>query len=250
MDLIPGAEPWSHTVDEAAPGALCLHGFTGNPSSMRGVAQAMAAAGFNVELPRLPGHGTTVADMETTGWADWSAAAEAALSALAARSTKVVVAGLSMGGTLTLWLAARHAELAGIVLVNPLAKPQEPELVDMIKAMVADGTTVFPGIGSDIAMEGVVESAYLDTPLVPLLSLVDAVVELQPHLSSIHCPVLLMNSPQDHVVEPANADHVVESVGGPVERVTLERSYHVATLDYDRDLIEQRASAFARSATA
>ena len=250
MDLMPGAEPWSHTADGSAPGALCLHGFTGNPSAMRGVAEALGAAGFNVELARLPGHGTTVADMETTSWADWSAEAEAALSRVAARSAKVVVAGLSMGGTLTLWLATRHPELAGIVLVNPAAQPQDPELVEVVRGMVAEGQTIFPGIGSDIAKPDVVESAYAETPLVPLLSLAQALVDLQPHLSSIRCPVLLMNSPQDHVVEPANADHVAASVSGTVERVTLERSYHVATLDHDRELVEERAVAFARSVTA
>ena len=62
-----------------------LHGFTGNPSSMRGVAEALAAAGFAVELPLLPGHGTTVEDMLTTGFSDWAGAAEAAYLDLAGR---------------------------------------------------------------------------------------------------------------------------------------------------------------------
>jgi carboxylesterase len=250
MELIPGAEPWSHTAALGAPGALCIHGFTGNPSTMRGIAEALAAAGFNVELPRLPGHGTTVADMLGTSWADWSAEAEAALARVATRSGKVVVAGLSMGGSLTTWLATRHPELAGIVLVNPLVKPQEAELVDIVKGMVDSGETLFPGIGSDIAKEGVVESAYAETPLVPLLSLMDGVTALQPHLASVRCPILLMNSPQDHVVDPSNAEHVVASVSGPVERVVLERSYHVATLDHDKELIEEQAVAFARKVVA
>jgi carboxylesterase len=247
MELVPGAEPWSHDAGAGAPGAVCIHGFTGNPSTMRGVAEALAAAGFNVELPRLPGHGTTVADMMTTSWSDWSAEAEAAFARVAARSSKVIAAGLSMGATLTTWLATRHPEIAGIVLVNPLAKPQERELVDAVKGMVADGQDVFPGIGSDIAKEGVVESAYAETPLIPLLSLVDAVDALQPDLASIRCPVLLMNSPQDHVVDPANADHLAAHVSGPVERVALERSFHVATLDHDKELIDERAVAFARA---
>ena len=57
-------------------------------------------------------------------------------------------------------------------------------------------------------------------------------------------PLLLMNSPEDHVVDPSNADHLAETAGSPVERVVLERSYHVATLDYDRDLICERALEF------
>ena len=59
-----------------------LHGFTGNPSSMRGLAEAFAAAGFHVEMPRLPGHGTTVDEMLTTAWADWTATVEAAYQRL------------------------------------------------------------------------------------------------------------------------------------------------------------------------
>lgn len=63
-NLIPGAEPWSHVGGPA--GALVLHGFTGNPGSVRGVADALAAAGFTVELPLLPGHGTRVEDLIPT----------------------------------------------------------------------------------------------------------------------------------------------------------------------------------------
>src|SRR6476660_8331206 len=106
--LLPGATPWSH--DGGAVGALCVHGFTGNPTSMRGVSEAFAAAGFSVELPRLPGHGTTVEEMMTTRWADWTAEVEAAYQRLAARTGHVVVAGLSMGGSLSLWTALQHTK--------------------------------------------------------------------------------------------------------------------------------------------
>ena len=82
------------------------------------------------------------------------------------------------------------------------------------------------------------------------MSLLDAGDEIAAALGAIECPVLLMNSPQDHVVPPSSSDMVAERVSGPVERVTLERSYHVATLDYDRDEIERRAVEFARKVTA
>jgi carboxylesterase len=59
-----------------------------------------------------------------------------------------------------------------------------------------------------------------------------------------------MTSPQDHVVEPHNSDLLAEGVTGPVERITLERSFHVATLDYDKDLVNERAVEFARRVTA
>jgi len=58
-----------------------LHGFTGNPQSMRGLAVALADAGLTVEMPLLPGHGTAVEDMVPTRWEHWSGAAEAAYAA-------------------------------------------------------------------------------------------------------------------------------------------------------------------------
>ena len=134
--VIPGAEPFSATG--GPNGTLVLHGFTGNPQSMRPLAEAVAAAGFTVELPLLPGHGTAIEDMMSTGWADYSAAAEAAYQDLAARCDKVVVAGLSMGGTLTVWLAAHHPEIAGIVLVNALVDPPDPSFKEILQGMLGE----------------------------------------------------------------------------------------------------------------
>ena len=248
LQLLPGAEPWS--AEGGRAGALCLHGFTGNPTSMRGLAEAFAAAGFTVELPRLPGHGTTVEDMKTTGWADWTAEVEAAYQRLAARTDKVVVSGLSMGGSLTLWTALQHPEVAGIVCINPATKPQPAELMEMLHGMVDEGTDTMPGIGADIADPDATESAYEQTPLRPLISLVeDGLASLSERYSEITCPLLLLTSPQDHVVEPSNGDFLAETFGGPVERISLERSYHVATLDFDKDVIFEAAVAFGRKVT-
>lgn len=245
---MPGAEPLSAAGSDV--GVLVCHGFTGNPSTMRPLADALVGAGFSVEMPRLPGHGTTIEDMMTTTWADWSGAAEAAYTDLAGRCRSVVVAGLSMGGTLTTWLAGRHTEIAGIVCINPAVSTREPEVKEMVTLMLAAGETVSPGIGSDIADPDAKESAYEGTPLACVLSLFEALDELQPLLPAITCPVLLLTSTDDHVVEPASSDHLAASVSGPLERVTLKRSYHVATLDYDKDLIAERAIAFIQKVTA
>jgi len=250
----PGAEAWSHTASaetpEARHGVLVVHGFTGNPSSMRALAEAFAGAGFHVQLPRLPGHGTTVEEMIATRWGDWLGEAEAVLARLAGRAERIVVAGLSMGGALALRLAADHPELAGLVCVNPATQPQAPEVVAMLQGMLDEGTDRMPAIGSDIADPEARESAYEATPLAPLLSLVqDGLAPLQDRYPAMQVPLLLLTSPQDHVVDPAQGDFLAATYGGPVERVSLERSYHVATQDFDKDLIVERAVAFARRVT-
>ncbi len=245
--IMQGAEPES--IDGGPDGALVLHGFTGHCNSMRGVAHALAAAGFTVELPLLPGHGTCVEDMNATSWADWSAAAEDALAKLEARVTgKVVVVGLSMGGSLTGYLGTRHPELAGLVFINA-AVTLPPDMREGVQALLDSGMEYMDGIGSDIADPDSFENAYEKTPLKPLLSLLDAEEATKPHLGAIRCPSLIITSRQDHVVPPENSDFLAEHVSGPVERLWLDRSYHVATLDYDKDDIENAVVAFAKRVT-
>ena len=246
---IVGAEPWSH-IGTGTSGVLVVHGFTGSPGSMRGLAEACAAAGFHVELPQLKGHGTAVADMLRTRWSDWSADAEAAYQILRQRCDKVVVIGLSMGGALTLWLAARHPELAGIVCINPAAQPLPDEMMAGIESLIKDGVEAIPAIGSDIADPSTKEISYDATPVSALHSLlVDGVSVVAKQYPSIKLPMLLLNSVTDHVVDPKQSDYLVEHYGGTVERVMLERSYHVATQDYDRQIVFDTSVAFARRVT-
>lgn len=240
-DVMPEAHGWS--AEGGSVGVLVLHGFTGNPSSVRGLAEAFAAAGHSVELPRLPGHGTAVEDMLDTTWVDWSTAAEESLALLAERTDVQFVGGLSMGGSLSCWLAERHPELAGLICINPAVSPQ-PEMRAVVQQLLDAGETVMDGIGSDIADPEVTESAYPQTPLRPLLSLFEASADFGAELGRITQPLLLFTSPEDHVVPCTDSDVLAEAVSGPVERVTCARSYHVATQDHDKDLIIQRSLEF------
>jgi carboxylesterase len=195
-------------------------------------------------MPLLPGHGTDIADMVPTRWKDWCRVAEDAYAELAARSDAVAVVGLSMGGTLAVWLAEHHPDVAALAVVNPLVTPPDAATTELLESMVEGGEEVAPGIGSDIAMEGAVESAYPGVPLEAALSLFEGVAEVEALLDSVICPVLVFTSTQDHVVDPKSSDVLASRVKGPVERVVLQRSYHVATLDYDKDEIEARTVEF------
>lgn len=250
-DVIPGAEPVFHegSNERGRVGALVLHGFTGNPTTMKPLTDAFVSAGFTVSVPRLPGHGTTVEDMARTSWPDWSSHVEHSYEHLAARCDQVVVASLSMGSTLACWLAARHPEIAGLVLINSAVKPYDPGSDDFIQAMIDAGDEFVDGIGSDIADPEAHELAYEKTPLRSLLTLMQAIVDLQDDLPRITSPALVIQSTQDHVVDPTASDLLAEKLSGPVERITLDRSFHVATLDYDKDLIAERAVEFASKVT-
>src|ERR1700690_2819121 len=119
-DIMPGCEPFSSPG--SSMGVLVLHGFTGNPCSMRPLAQRCVDAGYSVELPRLPGHGTSIEDLVTRRWPDLVAVAVDAYDDLAQRCDKVAVVGLSVGGALTALIAEKRPDVVGCVFINPMLK--------------------------------------------------------------------------------------------------------------------------------
>lgn len=241
---MPGCEPLSH-VGGSPIGILVVHGFTGTPASMRGVADAMVAAGYDVELPRLPGHGTTVHDMITTGWSDWSTEVARARAALADRCDRLVLVGQSMGATLVLASAVADPDLHGLVCINPVTRMRTAEELEMIDDLLDDDFEIVPGEGSDIADPDGSDISYDGTPLRPLRSLLhDGIAPIECRFAELTPPLRLFTSRQDHVVPPADSEHLAATYGGEVEHTWLERSYHVATRDYDRDLVTAQSVAF------
>jgi len=148
-----------------------------------------------------------------------------------------------MGGTLATGLAVEH-EPAALVLINPQVAPPPDTVIEVVQGLSDEGVATIPAIGGDIAKENVEELAYAATPVEALMSFIKRCQTLVDELGGITCPILLFTSPQDHVVDPVSSDVLAAGVRGPVERVTLEQSFHVATLDHDAKLIEDRASAF------
>ncbi len=212
---------------------------------MGGVSDVMVAADFHLELPRLPGHGTTIDDMLTTDWADWTAEVAQAYTSLAQRVDRVVVVGQSMGATLALWTALENPDVAGLVCINPLTRTRDADMLTMLDDFIEDGIVVVPGEGSDIADPDACDVSYDGTPLQPLRSLMhDGVAKITDRFGELTMPLRLFTSRQDHVVETADSDHLASTYGGLVEHSWLERSFHVATRDYDRDFVTAESVAF------
>lgn len=231
-------------------GVLLSHGFTGSPASMVPWGQYLAKQGYAVSVPLLPGHGTRWQDMTSTTFADYYAAVELAFDKLCARTDAVVVGGLSMGGCLALWLAARRPrDVAGVVLVNPAVASTNKQLlaVPLLKHVVK----AMPAIGDDIKKPGVSEGAYPKTPLKPLHSMVRAWKQVREDLPKVTAPLLLFRSADDHVVDPSSGRIILDTVSSRdvTERV-LANSFHVATLDNDAPQIFEESADFIRRVTA
>jgi len=242
VPVLPGAEPYRHEGGDT--GVLLCHGFTGSPQSLRPWAKQLAARGLTVSLPLLPGHGTRWEDMQLTGWQDWYAEVDRELRSLRERCAEVFVAGLSMGGTLALRLAAKHGEaVRGVVVVNPANRMHgfSPYALPVARHLVR--TT--RGIASDIAKEGGAELGYDRVPLHAAHSLRNFFRLVDGELPQVTQPLLLLRSPQDHVVPPADSARILSRVSShDVTEILLEQSYHVATLDHDADRIFDESLGF------
>ncbi|MDH2388820.1 MULTISPECIES: alpha/beta hydrolase [Streptomyces] len=242
MPVLPGAEPFRHEGGEV--GVLLCHGFTGSPQSLRPWAGYLAERGLTVSLPLLPGHGTRWQDMEITGWQDWYAEVDRELRALRERCSRVFVFGLSMGGALTLRLAAKHGDaISGIVLVNPANKVHGLSAHALPVARHLVRTT--KGLTDDIAKDGVKELGYDRVPLHSAHSLRQFLKLVDGELPQVTQPLVLLHSPQDHVVPPVDSARILSRVSSrDVKEILLEQSYHVATLDHDAELIFEESYAF------
>ncbi|WP_031069780.1 alpha/beta hydrolase [Streptomyces sp. NRRL S-118] len=242
MPVLPGAEPYRHEGGEV--GVLLCHGFTGSPQSLRPWAEYLAERGLTVSLPLLPGHGTRWQDMQLTTWQDWYAEVDRELRALQARCSRVFVFGLSMGGALTLRLAAKHGDaVQGIVLVNPANKVHgiAAHALPVVRHLIPSR----PGITSDIAKEGSTELGYDRVPLHAAHSMRQLLRMVDGELPQVTQPVLLLHSPHDHVVPPADSARILSRISSvDVREVILEQSYHVATLDHDAERIFEESHAF------
>jgi carboxylesterase len=224
-------------------GVLVSHGFTGSPASVIHLARRLAEAGFNVECPRLTGHGTAWRDLAPATREDWLGDLRVALERLKARSRIVFVTGLSMGGTLALRLAQTDPAIAGVAVVNHalvFGNPLVP-LAFLLKHVVAST----PGIASDILDSGISEPSCDRTPTAGVEQVYRLARDVRADLPALRQPLLIFKSREDHVLPARNAPITLQEAGSAdKELVWLEHSYHVATMDHDKELIADRCIAF------
>lgn len=225
-------------------GVLLVHGFTGSPASMRPWAEYLNQKGYTVRVPLLPGHGTKPEDLNEVTWDQWPAKVEAELDKLFKSCSKVFICGLSMGGGTTLNVATRLSKkLSGIILVNPMIH------VAFIGPEVAYFLSRFQklrkSVGDDIKRPGVTEWGYDALPTRGVYQLLKMLKYTRSRLHDVTVPMQLFHSVDDHTLPVSNTEIIMKSVGSRIkQRIELTNSYHVATLDYDSEIIFENSKIF------
>ncbi len=246
-------------------GILLIHGLGGTPIEMRFIAVGLARAGYTVSCPQLAGHCGSADDLRATRWQDWYASVRAAHDRLRQECDVVIVGGLSMGAVMALHLAAERPDsVHGAALFAPTLKldgwsiPWYARFFRLVwhrwVADFFDFVECEPFGIKDPRVRGLVTAALesgdssqagqLSTPGSTMLELRRLANTVRRSLFRIRQPVLVLHPREDDRASLRNAFHLQKNLGGRVEAVVLDDSYHIITLDRQRHLVLERTTRF------
>lgn len=230
-------------------GVLLVHGFTGSPASMRPWGEFLHSKGYTVRVPLLPGHGTVPEDLNKVKWQEWPTKVEYELNQLRKSCDVIFLIGLSMGGGTILNVATAHNDsITGLVLVNPMIhlKGVPVELAFFLSRFQKMRSSV----GDDIKRPGITEWGYDALPTRGIHQLLKMLRVTRRNLKNVTVPVQLFHSVEDHTLPVSNTEIILSQIGSSNKtRIELVNSYHVATMDYDQELIFQNSLTFIESLT-
>lgn len=242
VKVLEGAE--GYALGSGPVGALFCHGFLSSPQNMRLLAEHLAERGIAVRAPLMPGHGTTWQDLNKKTTDDWVGAIEGAFHELAAECDEVFLVALSFGAALALDLAARYPdEISGVVTLAGFVATKDPRR--FLAPVIRHLTPSLPGVGNDIANPELREIVYDRLPTSAAHFMLKQLKKARLGLAAVTAPILVIHSRNDHTVLPFNAEIIYNTVGSiDKELMWLERSYHVITLDHDRNEVFERTHRF------
>lgn len=224
--VIPGAGAFYYEGNEI--GILLCHGFNGTPQSVRDVGIDLMEKGFTVYAPRLTGHGTDPEDFRCSTKTCWYDSVEAGIHFLRERCRHVIVVGQSMGGTLALKAALAGLTDAIVTINAALSVPGYAcHATEDVCRFIDEGEP-------DIKADDVYEIVYDKVPTSAIRELLALIEEVRPRVSDVNVPICVIHSAVDHVVPPEDSIWLYEQIQVPKQRIVLEQSYHVATMDHDR----------------
>ena len=230
-------------------GVLFVHGFTGAPPSMRPWAEFLLSKGYTVRVPLLPGHGTKPENLNNVKWQEWPAKIQSELDELLKTCDQVFIAGLSMGGGTTLYIASQNNDrLSGIILVNPMI--HLPRVSPQMGYLLSRFQKFRTSVGNDIKLPGITEHGYDVLPMRGIHQLLIMLKRTRKSLNKITVPMHLFHSTEDHTLPVSNTEIIMAGVASlNKSRIELTNSYHVATLDHDQELIFEDSLTFIEGQT-
>lgn len=245
-DLTGLPEAQAFSLGAGSTGCLLIHGITATPQTLRLMGDSLSRSGIRVSAPLLDGHGRHWRDLERSTWRAWYRSVETAYGLLRRRCRRVYAAGLSLGGSLALHLAAHHPELDGVIAMNPVLYLDDWRLPFL--PILRRVRRCLPAIAGDLQdPDAVSDLSYDRTPLASIHQLVRFMRHLEDDLPDVRCPALIMSSARDHIVPPGNGPHVLARISSRQKRlVVFRRSAHVLTLDWEKAEVFARAHAFIR----
>ncbi|MBI4239329.1 MAG: alpha/beta fold hydrolase [Deltaproteobacteria bacterium] len=237
--------------------AVLIHGLTSTPGQLAPLKESLVESGWHVHAPLLRGHGTTVADLVRCHWEDWYADVLAAVEDARSASSgePIDVVGLSLGALLGLKLAIDYpTHMRRLVcLATPLYLYQWANVLlaglryTPIGWFVSQWPKNFQLAVHDPEGQAVYRAAgYAHFPVPAVTELVKLQQVVQAGLAQVQTPLLVIHSRADMTAPPRSATAIEQTVGGPVDLCWLTHSYHVVTLDYDRELVAERVVKFFR----
>jgi carboxylesterase len=225
-------------------GVLFVHGFTGSPASMRPWALYLNEKGYTVRVLLLPGHGTKPEDLNKVSWSQWTQKVEDEFDELKRTCDQVFICGLSMGGGTILNVASRRSdEIAGIILVNPMIHVAfvGPEVAFFLSRF----QKLRKSVGDDIKRPGVTEWGYDALPTRGVVQLLRMLKKTRARLKEVSTPLQLFHSVDDHTLPVSNTEIIFRNIGShDKQRIELTNSFHVATLDFDAEIIFENSRLF------
>ena len=237
--IIKGAEAID-LREESSHGVLLLHGFGDTPQTLSLFAKHLSKRGLSVFAPLLPGHGRSITEFANSGAGEWISAAEDAFIEMRSRYRVVSVSGLSMGGALAVIVAARHRDIASLVLFAPyLGMPRWLRAAAMTQW--AWGKFVGPvSANSPLSIHDPIEReknlSYGQVTGRTLRELARVVRRARRALPSVAVPTLIIQSREDPRVSPAVAEYALERIGANEKQIVwTSGAGHIITVDYGRE---------------
>lgn len=255
----------SLTLNGNKVGVLLLHGLCGTPLEMRFVAYGIARAGFTVHCPLIAGHGGEESDVMSTTWQDWYDSAEKALFEIRKTCDVVFVGGLSTGALLSVMLAARHPGLvngtllyAPTIWLNGWVIPWYAKFFDLVHYKWFANLMSFPDMEphgiKDPRIRDIIRKALFsgDSSVAGLASTPGgAVLEhrwltkaMKREMGKVAQPALIIHPREDDYAHLSNAEFLQRGLAGPVELCVLDDSYHIITVDRQRQMVIDRTVTF------